>query len=367
MEPKFLINTITAWNEPHRARHQFAFAASKQYKIVFVTRNNVGLPKLRISNPEPNITLIEPCFPVDYRFRYRLPFINEMYQHWLYPKLKKLYPDISVVNFDFTATQLFKSYSSAVYYCNDEYVGNSKYQSRLVDKYIASCERKVASKAIFCVATAGYLVNKLKKYNPNSFEIPLGVSVSNSTSIPVKIHKKKKIVVGLMGIINKRKISLNAINQIIKDPRFFLVLIGPIEKSFLKKLQHTDNIKVTGLLKGNALSEELEKLDVGVALYNLKRINPGTTPNKMWQYLCHGKPVVVSNLPNLKGIKLPEKTVYILKNEDNLIETIMRALTEDNSKLYKQRIAFAKKNTWDHRFNHFMILYKKYLIVKQQA
>jgi len=360
MEPKFLINTITAWNEPHRARHQFAFAASKQFKTVFVTRNNVGLPKLNISNPEPNITLIEPCFPIDYRFRYRLPVINEMYQNWLYLRLKKLYPDASIINFDFTATQLFKYYSGVVYYCNDEYVGNSKYQSQLVDKYISYCEKKVASRAVFCVATANYLVNKLKKYNSNSYEIPLGVSVENSTLANKRIKDGNKIVVGFMGVINKRQFSVEAVNQIAGNPAFSLVLIGPIEKSFIKRLKYPENIKIAGVLKGRELSEELNKLDVGVALYNLKWVKPGTTPNKLWQYLSLGKPAIVSNLPDLKTMKFPDKSVYILNKDTELTAMIKQAVLEDTRELHEQRIAFARQNTWGVRFKRFMHFYNQH-------
>ncbi|MGD2033583.1 MAG: glycosyltransferase [Bacteroidales bacterium] len=360
MEPKFLINTITAWNEPHRARHQFTFAASGKYKTVFVSLNKTGLPRIRISEPEPNITLVEPYFPIDYRFRYRLPVINELYQNWLFPKLKKIYSEITVINFDFTATQLFKYYSDVVYYCNDEYIGNSKYQSPLIDRYIAGCERKVASGAVFCVATANYLSNKLKKYNRNSYEIPLGVSAGKVSAKYVRKSGNSKIVVGFMGVINKRQFSVEAVDQIAGDPRFLLVLIGPIERSFVRKLKYKDNIRITGVLKGGELSKELEKLDVGVALYNLKWVKPGTTPNKLWQYLSHGKPAVVSNLPDLKKMKFPEKSVYILNEEKDLAAMIDRAVSEDTEELHKLRITFARQNTWNDRFKQFMLIYNRH-------
>jgi hypothetical protein len=220
----------------------------------------------------------------------------------------------------------------------------------------------VATKSVFCIATAKYLTNKLKKYNANTYEIPLGVSIDNAVSVEKRSnHQNKRIVVGLMGFINKRKISLQAINKIIQDHRFYLVLIGPVEKSFLRDLKNTENIKLTGLLKGKELTKELRKIDIGIALYNLKRINPGTTPNKMWQYLSQGKPSIVSKLPNLNVNSYPEKTVYVLENEDKLVDTILKAFSEDTPLLQKKRIEFAKNNTWDHRFEKFMTVYDNHL------
>jgi len=82
----------------------------------------------------------------------------------------------------------------------------------------------------------------------------------------------------------------------------------------LKKICQNEKIIFAGELKGQSLITELKKIDVGLALYNLNRVNKGTTSNKLWQYLAMGKPVVVSNLPNLRDNFFPAKSVYILSH-----------------------------------------------------
>jgi glycosyltransferase involved in cell wall biosynthesis len=363
MKLTFIVNTITAWEEPPRARHQLTCALAKKGPVAFVARNKTGWFGIRVSEPENNIVLIQPYFPVDYRFRYRLPVINGIFQKWLYSKLKKMYPDAIVVNFDFTATSLSSYYPGNIYYCNDEYVGNSKYSIKPIDKYIACCEKKVAQKSKFCIATAQYLKNKLIRYNSFTYEIPLGVSISNISYVKNSFEKNsEKIIVGMMGVINERHASLSVINTILKDVRFYLILIGPVEDSYRKKLRHRDNIEFTGVLKGDELSTKLSEIDVGLALYNMKSVNPGTTPNKLWQYLALGKPAVVSDLPNLQSMYFPEKSVYILRDEALIGQTIHEAFEENSDDLRQLRIEFAMKNTWDQRVEQFLQILNIHLL-----
>lgn len=361
MTADFIVNTITAWDEPPRARHQFTKAAARKFRMAFVTRNRTGWFRIKTYEGAENTLVVEPYFPVDYRFRYRLPIINEWYQNWLYKRLKKMFPDATVVNFDCTATQLVKYFPRTIYYCNDEFVGNSNIKSKLVDNYLARSERTMASNAMFCVTTSRFLTDKLKRINPNTHEIPLGVSIDGERVTEPESLKRDdgKIVVGLMGVLNERQYSYESVNLLLDHQRFRLVLIGPVTREYLNKLKHLDPSDVKGMLKGTELTDALLSLDVGLALYNVENVNPGGTPNKVWQYLALGKPAVVSNLPNMKYMKFPEKSVYITKGNGDLIELIEQAYAENTRELMKQRIEFAHQNTWDHRFAEFLAVYNQ--------
>lgn len=359
MTADIIVNTITAWDEPPRARHQFTRAAARMFKVAFVTRNKVGWFWINTYEGAENTLVVEPYFPIDYRFRYRLPVINEWYQNWLYRRLRKMFPDANVVNFDCTATRLKKYFSSIIYYCNDEFTGNSKYQSALVDMYLARSERKMASAALFCVTTSHFLTQKLKRINPKTFEIPLGVSIEGERITEPKLIKSNDtIVVGLMGVINERQYSYEAVNLLLRHKRFRLVIIGPVTREYLDRLENLDQSSVKGMLKGEELFKALASLDVGLALYNLDYVNPGGTPNKVWQYLAVGKPAVISDLPNLKHMKFPDHSVYVTKSNEDLVELIERAYSENTSERMKTRIDFAYSNTWDHRLNEFLTVYK---------
>jgi glycosyltransferase involved in cell wall biosynthesis len=231
----------------------------------------------------------------------------------------------------------------------------SKYNFELVDHYFAHCERRVALKSKICITTSNYLTDKLKKINPNTYEIPLGASISADQDVKFFTKQSKvKIVVGQVGFLSKRQVPVALLNRIIDCDKFQVVLIGPVEKSFLRKLNRNVNVRMVGSLTGQALYYELNHIDIGLAIYNLKKINPGTTSNKLWQYLSLGKPVVVSNLPNIRNMTFPPKSIYILNNEDEILSKIIQASNENSDELIRMRLEFARKNTWDIRVAKFL-------------
>jgi glycosyltransferase involved in cell wall biosynthesis len=74
-----------------------------------------------------------------------------------------------------------------------------------------------------------------------------------------------------------------------------------------------------------------------------------TVPNKLFQYIAAGRPVVTSNLPYL--IELPRGIVYKAKDAPDFVNKIRLAYSEDSNKLIESRMKIAMKNTWDHRGN----------------
>jgi hypothetical protein len=363
MTKTLLINTITAWYEPHRARHQLALSLAKNFNIIFIARNELGRKYIEIQEITDRITLIVPHFPIDYRYRYRLPVINEYFQNWLFNQLREMYPGIIVVNFDFTAHRIFNFFRNVIYYCNDEYIGNSKYPNWFVNRYHRICENRVITHSVLNISTSEYLTCKMRKLNPNTYEILLGVTPIDLPQGYTGLNNKdqKKIKLGLMGIINKKQISINLINEIIEDSSFELIIIGPVEKSFMKGLILKDRVRFTGILKGQELLNELMKIDVGLALYNVKRINAGATPNKLWQYLSVGKPLVISKIPNIKVEIFPKDSVYLYDGKDPVRQLICKAFSQNTPERAMERIHFSRMNTWDNRAHEFVRLIETYL------
>ncbi len=358
----FLVNTITSWDEPHRARHQLTLSLAKKNNVIFVARNELGSKRIEIQEISDSITLVKPYFPLDYRYRYRLPIINEKYQNWLFKILKEQYPDVIVINFDFTAHRIFSFFNSVIYYCNDEYIGNSQYPNWFINQYHRVCEQKVIKNSIFNVSTSPYLTRKMKLHNQNTYEILLG---STPVELPVGYsglsnHHQKKIIVGLLGVIGKKQISINQINELIEDQDLELVLIGPVDKSFINSISCMSRVRFTGLLHGQVLQQELMNIDVGLALYNVKGINPGTTPNKLWQYLSVGKPVVINDIPNLRPELFPKDSIYVYNGKKSISYLIHSAYSNNTVDLAKERIQFSKMNTWDNRVEEFLSLVKNF-------
>ncbi|MBK6898652.1 MAG: glycosyltransferase [bacterium] len=350
----FLLNTITSWDEPPRARHQLAQALAESHDVVFVARNRTGRPRLDTAAVSDRLTVVTPTWPLDYRFRYRTPVVNEIYQDWLYRRLAALYPDADVVNFDQTATRLVRRYPGFAHFCNDELVGNSRYRFPPVDWYHAWCERRVAHAARL-VATAPYLVEKFRRWNPRTFEIPLGAPSVPDDLIAActPVRDPRRMTLGLVGFMGKRT-PAHLLNELTADDRVKLILIGPCDPGFTERLEHVERVDYRGVLRGPELFATLCGIDVALAPYVPAYINRGGTPNKLWQYLAVGKPVVVTDLPSMRHWRFPPGCVYVAANEEEFAALVRKAYAEDDTSKVRTRIACAQDNSWRRRAEQLM-------------
>ncbi len=364
---RFLLNTMTHWEEPPRARHQVATALSKEHKVVFVAANKIGFPTLVIRKIHDNLSIIVPYFPIDSRIRYRFPILNELYQNWLFHKLIREYKDYEIINFDFTATRIYKFFPRVIYYCNDSFSTISKHINPvIIANYHRRCESEVARKARFCIAVSELIKENLRKYNPNSYEIPLGSPNIDEYNISINFQPERNlpIRVGFVGFIKTLNLSYNIINLLLEDEQLKLTLIGPVEDDFLDHVEKRDKLDHKGPLTGKALFEEINKFDVTIAPYSsrlIKDSNSGSgTGSKIYQYFSLGKPVVISSMAGLSKLKLAEKVLYIAKTESEFRDLVHKAFQENTTELIRERIRFAKDNTWDKRMSELIDFYSKH-------
>ena len=368
---KFLINTFTHWKEPPRARHQVTFTLSLNHQVIFVAANKIGFPRLRLAKINHNLNVLTPYFPIGNKIRYRLCMINELYQFWLFRRLFKKYKDFHVINFDFTAIKIYDYFKDVIFYCNDSFVAISKkINPAFIARYHQKCFSKVACEAMFCVAVSEILKMILSQHNNDSYVIPLGSPDIEKFKLNVNRipSKKSEINVGLVGFIKLYSISYNLINNLLENENLIITLIGPIEGNFINHIKKKEKIIVKGPLFGKELYEEINKFDVAIAPYSATITNDAQIGvglgSKTYQYLALGKPVVISYMAGLNDMKLPAGFIYIARKEEDFPELIYKAHRENNSELIKQRIEYAKNNTWEKRMEQLIEIYKKHDVSK---
>jgi hypothetical protein len=350
----FLINTITHWDEPPRARHQLTYALMKKYPVIFVSANKTGFLKIEKKKVNDNLEIIIPTFPVDVRLRTKLPLINAIYQKWLFRKLRKWYPGITVINFDFTAHHIFKYFKQVVYYCNDDFVALSSYYP-FIGKYHKRVEGLVASRSKFCVVTSEHLKNKLLQFNPQTYEIRLGgPDIRNYNLMNGFIPNENGIVTAVfLGFLSTASVEI--INGLVQNPNIQLVVIGPEKNA--KGISSPEKIHFKGMLTGYELYAEMSKAHVGIIPYSLES-KIDRTPNKLWQYFAVGKPVVITDIYSLKDWVFPVKFLYKAKDVSEFVENIFTAVAENNKVLTEARINESFQNTWEKRADDFIEICK---------
>jgi hypothetical protein len=363
---RFLINTFTHWNEPPRARHHVARALSTTHEVVFVSANQFGIPAIK-TIVDGNIKVVIPSFPIINKIRYRLPFVNELYQKWLFKRLVSSYGNYQVINFDFTATRIFNYFKHVIYYCNDSFVAISRHLNpAFIARYHEKCESQTASGSVFCIAVSAILRDNLARYNPKSFEIPLGSPDMANYDIRVQEKKDHSIIhAGVMGVIRNYNISTDALNCILEDESINITLIGPVEDQLLSRINRKDKISLTGTLTGSMLYEEINKLDVTLAPYSSRLTSDAKsgvgTGSKIYHYFAMGKPVVISNMAGLKNVSFPDKFLYIADNDNDFPQLIHKAHNDNSDDLIRQRASYARQNSWQSRMEDLMQYINKYI------
>jgi hypothetical protein len=363
----FLINTLTHWEEPPRARHQVTNALARNHQVVFVAANKPGFPGITTAIIHENLIVVTPYFPVPHKLRYRIKMFNEIYQNWLFKILVKKWSDYQVINFDFTATQIFSYFKKVCYYCNDSFAAISRHiNPSFIAAYHQQCESMVASRSAFCIAVSQMLRDNLLQYNPNAFEIPLGSPDIGQYDIPVNDTpgRSGRIKVGLMGFIKLYNISAEAINHLLEDDNIDMTFIGPVEDKFLDRIAKRDRIVLTGTLTGKALYEEINNFDVTIAPYcerltGDERSGVGTG-SKIYHYFAMGKPVVISYMAGLSTVNLPEGFLYMARSDEEYPGLVNRAWKENSRELIRKRMEFARANTWGKRMEDFIELVRRF-------
>jgi glycosyltransferase involved in cell wall biosynthesis len=347
VERVFIVLTNTdLWDDPPRARHQVAEAIAKRHKVYFVGANRTGFPSLRRESVQGNIEVLVPSYPVDYRIRYRVPCINRRYQSWLFKRLRRQtrHDNVTVINFDNTATEVFKYYGSVVYYCNDYNI--RYYYLKLVKKYFEECERQIATRSLLCVGTARFLVERLRGFNANVLELRLGAPSAEGR---LEFRRGGILKVGLVGYLGARRISMSIIEDLIDNEQVELYIYGRMEAGLAKYLKSRRNVKIRGVLRGRPLLDDFQQVHVGIAPYRIEDVNPGGTPNKLWLYLAAGKPVVISDLPSIREWVFPDRCVYRASSDSDFVRKVHQAYSEDTGELMMLRADFARQNSWDKR------------------
>jgi hypothetical protein len=355
---KFLLNTLTNWNEPPRTRHQIAYALAKNHEVIYISSNKTSaFPGISIARINDNLTVITPRFPIDCRIRYRIPLINEIYQIWLFRKLKRNYKDYNVVNFDFTGYLIHRFFKSVTYYCNDNFTSISeKINSWPVYRYHKFCEKELVQKASLCIGTSRIITDNLLKTNRNSYEIPLGgpdIDEFNIKPDP-KRNNPGLLNIGLVGFITTYNLSVQLLNDLLSKIDCQITLIGPLNDEFYNLIADKTRVILKGVLTGKELLNEVNSFDVAIAPYLDRKIEEGGLPNKLMIYLALGKPVVLSDLQSLKELSLEEGLIYPVKNNEDFPAMILKAQAENSERLIQMRSSYARENTWEKRVENFI-------------
>lgn len=177
------------------------------------------------------------------------------------------------------------------------------------------------------------------------------------------IESEQDITLVYQGVMLEGR-GLEILLRILKDVSGInLYLIGdgeltPKLKMLVKEFELSERVNFIGSVHQNELSNFTSQGDVGISfIENISESYYYALPNKMFEYLMCGLPVIVSNLPQMKDIVEKYNVGWIVKERDeDDLKRVLLTIKEN-----KQQISFfsnnailaAKELNWEREFHSF--------------
>lgn len=199
---------------------------------------------------------------------------------------------------------------------------------------------------------ATFIVSKnfyenLKGEYPNTIHLPNGVDFKHfqkGVSEPEELKNVPRPRVIYVGsteywldadLIEECALKLNDIH---------FLLVGP-RTTNISSLSTLENVHILGSHPYESIPAYLEHSDVGIIPFKQIPLVDSIHPIKLYEYLAAGLPVVATRWKEIEDINPPA----YLTDRDNFTNSIKIAY-RDREKNRDERIAFAKKNSWNERY-----------------
>jgi glycosyltransferase involved in cell wall biosynthesis len=234
-----------------------------------------------------------------------------------------------------------------IYDCMDLHTGFS-----ISTEATAKDERLLLKNCDLVLATSYFLLDHVKKVNPNAVLVPNGTDYEffHQATQPMPVEEIQDLphpIIGYYGAIADWFDSALVHDLALFHPECTFLLIGSTHLSDLKPLQGLDNIHLLGEKPYAEIPGFLSHFDVGIIPFKQTPLTHATNPVKMYEYLSAGKPIVATRLDEISHY---EDYVHLAETQEEWEVAIMECLAEEKTpELLQGRFEFAKAKTWDKR------------------
>lgn len=289
-------------------------------------------------------------------------FVYSTIKSFIYPSLiiKELKKILNLLNFTNLMTwscfPLWLDYYHAfqekltVFDTIDNWAEHPSYL-KIKDKILKNYQK--ISQDVDLIFTVSEEVQKVFPNRQKIIWLPNGVDFSHFQKeynlINRDIGDFKKPIIGYAGVIQD-KLDLDLLKQIAEKFReMSIVLIGPVWYNYIiKEMKNFSNVYFLGYKNYQELPMYLQQFAVAIIPHKADKFSLSTNPMKLYEYLACGKPVVTIYQKELETFT---PYIYLAKNNDEFINFINQALSEDSLLLKEKRQELVKEQTWKKRVN----------------
>lgn len=322
------------FQRPHQVARQFAKAG---YLFFYGTRNEAADQVAEFQKVEPNLYLVSmPAVPPE-TFRIAEPVILYIGATWHAPMLN-----------------IFQKQQTIYDHYDDLSVsGGTLLDHEFLLKY-----------STIVLASSHLLMEAVERFRPDALYIPNAVDeewVVNFEPRPSDIPpsdlesvlRLQKPIIGYSGALAEwfDYSLLKETAQLLPDFEFVIIGIdydGSLDSS---SLLQNENIHWLGQKPYTELFHYIWRFDVAIIPFKLNEITLATSPIKLYEYFCCGKPVVSTPLPEV----VRYNQVLIAKTAFEFVQQIRQAYKLAFSPEYQKDIqVIAHVNTWKQRVHEII-------------
>ena len=238
-----------------------------------------------------------------------------------------------------------------IYYCANDMPGGSNGASRLKayeDVFLSKVD------AVFCISHT--LLEHAGLLNKNVFLFPAGVdfkkfeAARENNDVPDDLLAISGPVVGYVGAIGAvfdQELISYAASAL---PEVNFVLIGP-EFTDISLIKSCHNIKLLGRRSHNDVPDYIKGFDVALIPYVSNTFTDAVYSCKLNEYMAMGVHVVATDMRELRYyVERYGNVLEISKTQEEFVEKIRQALSAPDDANRSTRIASARANSWEQRF-----------------
>ena len=128
-------------------------------------------------------------------------------------------------------------------------------------------------------------------------------------------------------------------------PEWAFVLIGPVDTD-VSLLSSLTSVLLTGRRPYSELPAYLGCFDIAVIPFRINSLTTGVNPVKLYEYLAAGRPVVSSDLPEVRAFR-PQ--VAIANSSAEFVSRLEEELAADSPGKRAERLLLAGEHSWSAR------------------
>jgi uncharacterized SAM-binding protein YcdF (DUF218 family)/glycosyltransferase involved in cell wall biosynthesis len=238
-----------------------------------------------------------------------------------------------------------------IYHCVDEFASSSADARRIV-----ASEERLFREADLVFVTSEKLRERAARFNDRVHLLPSGVSLESfgaarerPAPAPADVAQLPRPIVGYVGGLHQWVDQDLIAGVAARMPEASIVLVGPLQVD-VPRLQALANVRLLGQRPHAAVPGYIQAFDVGLVPYRLTDYTANVYPAKMNEYLAMGKPVVSTDLPEVRRfIRDHGDVVAVAEGADQFCAAIRTAVQPAPAGVVARRVEVADANGWHRR------------------